>query len=580
MNVILKISGRNLARQKRRNLLLGIGIALGISILVVANSFSHGLSDILLNRLLALISGHVKVTMTERDDTRNARQWNIIRDKERLMGVIEERIQGEKDVFEVVTGQGRALANDKACNISLIGADPNAAFFAQIQLSAGKLEDIRNPAVEYPILVPWTAAKTLKVKAMDTINIELETVYGQSQSARFTVVGIIREDIPFFENDAYVDLAVLKPLLAYKPHETGALKIILRDLKNPAFAIEQADRLHRALQPNVAGYAGAVLREGREKEVRLFAVDADAEVRRRFADGIRIESGTMEDAFEAKDSIVLSRAAADELGAKVGDRVGSRYQTRFEGTSPARQYRVCAIFQARNDVTDDMAFLNAREFYDTFFPVQPKHQAALDRNGRLYPLLLKEWNLLERSLDEKGLQVKYDALEDANWRGAALDVQTMFELAGMTLKLELGMNGVALIVVGILFVIILVGMVNTLRMTIRERTREIGTVRAIGMRANDVRASFVLEVALLTVLSNCAGIALAFVLMRILTLIPFDAYGMMKIFLVDQRLYFIPTLGNCLRNFLLITSITFAAALLPSGKAARISVAEALRHYE
>lgn len=49
MGLIFRLSLRNLFRQKRRNLLLGIGISFGMMILVVANSFSHGLVDVLIN---------------------------------------------------------------------------------------------------------------------------------------------------------------------------------------------------------------------------------------------------------------------------------------------------------------------------------------------------------------------------------------------------------------------------------------------------------------------------------------------------------------------------------------------------
>ena len=59
MNVILKISLRNLLRQKRRNLLLGSGIAFGMCLLVLANAFSHGISDILLNKMIVYMTGHM-----------------------------------------------------------------------------------------------------------------------------------------------------------------------------------------------------------------------------------------------------------------------------------------------------------------------------------------------------------------------------------------------------------------------------------------------------------------------------------------------------------------------------------------
>ena len=67
------------------------------------------------------------------------------------------------------------------------------------------------------------------------------------------------------------------------------------------------------------------------------------------------------------------------------------------------------------------------------------------------------------------------------------------DYASEVLKLEQVLNLITIIAVLILFFIILIGVVNTLRMTIRERTREIGTIRAIGMQKKDVRNVFILE---------------------------------------------------------------------------------------
>ena len=53
MGIISKISFRNLTRQKRRNILLGFGIGFGMSILVIANSFSNGFMVVFIIDLLS-----------------------------------------------------------------------------------------------------------------------------------------------------------------------------------------------------------------------------------------------------------------------------------------------------------------------------------------------------------------------------------------------------------------------------------------------------------------------------------------------------------------------------------------------
>lgn len=61
MGLVFRLSLRNLFRQKRRNLMLGIGIAFGMMILVIANSFSHGMVDVLIKDIVSNAFGHLVI---------------------------------------------------------------------------------------------------------------------------------------------------------------------------------------------------------------------------------------------------------------------------------------------------------------------------------------------------------------------------------------------------------------------------------------------------------------------------------------------------------------------------------------
>lgn len=118
MNLILKISFRNLFRQKRRNIFLGTGIAVGVALLIIANSFSTGITDILLNKLVSNIFGHINVSIKEGN-----KFVSHIRDKERIYNIIKESIP-EKDLITVeesVGMFGRGIGNGKSDNIVIVG---------------------------------------------------------------------------------------------------------------------------------------------------------------------------------------------------------------------------------------------------------------------------------------------------------------------------------------------------------------------------------------------------------------------------------------------------------------------------
>jgi putative ABC transport system permease protein len=199
----------------------------------------------------------------------------------------------------------------------------------------------------------------------------------------------------------------------------------------------------------------------------------------------------------------------------------------------------------------------------------------------LYPVLATEWVLLPRTTKTDDFKKKMHQLTSKKTRALIVDVTTMYEIASDILKLEAALNLITLVAVLILFFIILMGVINTLRMTIRERTREIGTMRAIGMQKTDVRNAFILETFFLAVFSSMIGVIAAFLIMGALARMPLDLQdNPLGMFLVDGHLYFMPTLGGILSNVMLILVIAVVTAYFPAKRAANLKAAVAFRHYE
>ena len=579
--MILKISLRNLVRQKRRNILLGIGIAFGTCILVVANAFSYGLSDVLLNKLIAVIAGHIIVAGTEKYEGGDKKEIKIIRDQARIKQAILDNVAGVERADENVGIYARGIGKGAAEFIVLVGVQPTKEFYQEMDVKEGTLTDLENPAFDNPIIVFDQMAEWLNVKLHEEIRARFETVYGQSQSARFTVVAILKSGNPFMSYALFTHLAKLKPLLGFQENETQSFSITLKHLSNPKVAMEQANRLHAALQPNVAGYKGSVQANSRQKDLHIFALAPAKEAVQTFTAQIQLVNGALETVLQDAQAALLSQPAAEALGVKVGDPLTLTYEPKFTEAAPPQNLRVGAIFQPNQTLSAEMLFVAADQFYKTFVPYPPKNPVTLDRAHPLAAALLLEWKLLERSPDQTALQKKYKVLKNSKWRGTALDVQTMYEVASDVLKLEQVLKIVTLVAVLILFFIILIGVVNTLRMTIRERTREIGTVRAIGMQQRDVRWSFMLEVLLLTMFASLAGTVLAFGVMKLLALYIFQSTeSFFTIFLVNRHLHFVARPGDILMNLSMILLLALVTAYFPARRAAKQSVATALRHYE
>lgn len=576
MGLILKVSFRNLIRQKRRNILLGISIAFGMCILIVANSFSQGLSDILLNKIIGRAFGHIVVMMNEK----GKHTMPVIRDKDRIQQVIEEKIEDAQYVYENVSTFTRALGKGKSEFIVIVGVEPDEEFYEEMPVVEGDLRELYKLDIENPIAVSETMAKDLNVGLNDTMKVKFQTIYGQSQSGRFTIVAVMKANNPFMDMASFTHLNTLKPLMGYAPQETAAFSVVMKELKDPKIVISEAEEVHQALTPNVAGYTGVLQANSMSQTIRTLSVLPEDPARQTVREQLQIATGDLEVLFADDDAIILSQAMAENLGVTVGGQVSLEYAGKFEDSVEPKTYRVAAIFTPDASIASDMVFLSSDAMYKTFFPVLPKEPVLLEADHPLFASLIKEWKLLERSPTSQALQKKMKELRNTDWEGATLDVTTMYEAASQVLQLESVLKIVTLIAVLVLFFIILIGVVNTLRMTIRERTREIGTIRAIGMRRSDVGKSFMAEVMMLTVFASAAGIILAFIVMQVLGLFTIQDTGFFSIFLVEKHLHFVPTWVNVVQNLVLILVITFLTAFFPSRRAAKMSVASALRHYE
>ncbi len=576
MGLILKVSFRNLIRQKRRNILLGTSIAFGMCILIVANSFSHGLSDILLNKIIGTAFGHIVLMMNEKGKN----TMPIIRDKERMKQVLEENIVGIDAVYEGVSTYTRALGNGKSEYTAIVGVEATEEFISQMKVVQGDLHDLANPDMENPIALSETMAKDLNVDLYGTIKVKFQTVYGQSQSARFTVAALLKADNVFMAMASFTHLNTLKPLMGYAPYETANLTVAMKQLKDPKIVISEAQKVYDALTPNIAGYTGVLQANYVSQSVQALSVLPDDAARQTAREHLTLANGSLDTLFTDENTMAVSQDLVDSLSVSVGDQVSLVYESKFEGTAEPRTYRVVAIFAPNASITSDMVLLNSEDMYHTFFPVLPKEPVMLAADHPLFPALIKEWTLLERSKTSEALQKKYKELRNSDWDGATADVTTMYEAASMVLQMESVLKMVTLVAVLILFFIILIGVINTLRMTIRERTREIGTVRAIGMQRADVGRSFMTEVMLLTLFASIVGIILAFVVMKLVAFIPIQDEGFFSIFLVETHLHFVPTVNDVVTNLIMILIITFLTAFFPARRAAKMSVSSALRHYE
>jgi len=159
-----------------------------------------------------------------------------------------------------------------------------------------------------------------------------------------------------------------------------------------------------------------------------------------------------------------------------------------------------------------------------------------------------------------------------------LEVRDFAELTpfyGQVIRL---FSSIFLFIALVMGMIVLFAVVNTMTMNVMERTNEIGTSRAMGVRRGQIRTQFLLEGALIGAMGTAVGAVLAIVIAATVnrsgvTWIPPGNSTAIPLHLnvLGRPLL---ALGVCVGLVLVAT----LAALLPANRAARLSVVDALRH--
>ncbi len=331
------------------------------------------------------------------------------------------------------------------------------------------------------------------------------------------------------------------------------------------------------------------------KEVRLFfggnyirllrVIGADFETEGKELSKLPFVEGGIEGLSgpDGKNGIIISTEASRLLGARLGDDVIIYVKT-IEGQYNTENMIVKGIFDETN-IFGYAAYMNREEL--NIIMDQPQDWATeiavYAKEGSNIPLITERLRLeFAKTKDVfPSINTRHDFSEYRSGnRGNDKEVVAVMSVNAQLEQLKSLLDAFLLCTYFVLFiflVIVMIGILNTYRVIVYERTREIGTMRAIGMQASDVKLIFLYEAAALAVIASAIGFVLGLVTFHFVGLFNLSKVTAAGMFTENGRLqYFIGFRSVALNLFFMMVAV-IAAAYRPAKKASLMPPADALR---
>src|SRR3954469_25047097 len=352
------------------------------------------------------------------------------------------------------------------------------------------------------------------------------------------------------------------------------LEIAKKAVPEMAFAVQRG-----------RGWAQGVSDTG---SMQLGLTGIDIKTEPKVAQVLQLVSGNLNDPAQP-GTMLLFDNQSEKLGAKVGDAITISAPT-TRGTNNTIDVRVVAIAHSLGLLSTWNCFIpieSMRALYQLNQESTGVIQIMLDRKdldkipaiaGRLRQSL-EQAGYRVMAADPRAFWMKFQSVAREDWTGQKLDVTNWEdEISFMTWTLK-ALQGLSFVLIVILIAIIIIGIMNTMWIAIRERTREIGTLRAIGMHRREVLWMFLLESLMLGFFATVCGVAAAAGIAAGLNAAHIPVPAGLQFFLLSPVLHLSVHGSLLFSSVVTITIVTGLAALYPSLRAARLRPVVAMSHF-
>jgi len=252
-----------------------------------------------------------------------------------------------------------------------------------------------------------------------------------------------------------------------------------------------------------------------------------------------------------RSGAVVGRATAKRFGWKVGDRVPLQSPIwPKSGDNRTWEFEIVGIFDGAKKGTDTSQMFFRYDFFD---------EARRGGKGEV------GWYTVRIKNPDQSTDIARQI--DAEFANSPAETKTEPEGAfAQGFAQQIGNIGAMLIAIlsAVFFTILLVSG-NTIAQAVRERTGELGVLKAMGFTNELVLILVLSEALLITGLGGLLGLGLAWLIISSGNPVP----GLLPVFYLPTR--------DLLTGLLLIAGLGFFSGILPALQAMRLRIAEALR---
>lgn len=270
-------------------------------------------------------------------------------------------------------------------------------------------------------------------------------------------------------------------------------------------------------------------------------------------DEMVLDPGVREAYVADKKGALVGDVLAKKLGVKVGDRV-TLTGTIYPGDW---QFNVVGIYKAARKSLDRSQFFFHWEYLNDSLPPNRQDQVGwistrIDNPSRSADISAA----IDKLFDEKDTQT-------TTMSEKAMNLSFMGMLSAVLTAIN--------VISGVMLVLMMLILGNTIAMGVRERTREYGVLRAIGFSPGHIGLFIVGEAMTLGLLAGVAGLAIAY---------PIVEKGIGRV--LEENMgaffpYFQIDVGTMIAAVVLSVALSVVAALIPAYRASKLSVTDALR---